>query len=214
MNNRSEQDQKYLDLIVKRIKVSSIYKPKFGQGIAVSLEGFQQLYGSDPFYSWFGLNNPMVYAAHKAAGGITSLYRQIGTGCESLFSQIICDQFNLTPEQAAWSYTIKGSGPKDRKLSLDARIDASHLQSTTHQRSFHDWMQSASRQAGVDVTIANALKGCVFEVRQGYKSKDSKRQNADVANAGTAYAQGYLPIVTMVSNQIDNDVAVRYVNAG
>jgi hypothetical protein len=157
MNNLSERDQKYLDLIVKRIKVSSTYKPKFGQGIAVSLEGFQQLYGSDPFYSWFGLNDPMVYAAHKAAGGITSLYRQIGTGCERLFRQIICDQFNLPTEQATWSYTIKGPGLKDRKLSLDARIDASFLQSAAHQRSFHAWMQSATRQVGTDVTIAKAL---------------------------------------------------------
>lgn len=62
--------------------------------------------------------------------------------------------------------------------------------------------------------IAGALKGAVFEVRQGYKSKDSKRQNADIGNAGTAYSHGFLPVVTVLSNQIDNDVAERYVNAG
>jgi ketopantoate hydroxymethyltransferase len=50
----------------------------------------------------------------------------------------------------------------------------------------------------------------VFEVRQGYKSKDSKRQNADVSNAANAYAYQYLPVVTLLSTQIDSDVAERY----
>lgn len=47
------------------------------------------------------------------------------------------------------------------------------------------------------------LKGAVFEVRQGYKSKDAKRQNADIANAAAAYTQAYLPCVVMLSSQID-----------
>lgn len=53
-----------------------------------------------------------MYAAHKAAGGITSLYRQIGMGCEQLFRQIIRDQFGLTAEQAKWSYKVKSSREK------------------------------------------------------------------------------------------------------
>ena len=54
------------------------------------------------------------------------------------------------------------------------------------------------------------LQGIVFEVRQGYKSKDSKRQNADIANAATAYTQAYLPCVLVLSNQIDTDILHRY----
>jgi len=50
----------------------------------------------------------------------------------------------------------------------------------------------------------------VFEVRQGYKSKDSKRQNADIANAAMAISQGYLPVAILLSNQIDDDIATRY----
>jgi len=53
----------------------------------------------------------------------------------------------------------------------------------------------------------------VFECRQGYKSKDSKRQNADVANASNAYAHDYLPSVMLFSLQIDSDVAERYARA-
>ena len=54
------------------------------------------------------------------------------------------------------------------------------------------------------------LQGAVFEIRQGYKSKDSKRQNADVANASNAYAHLYIPVVLLLSTQIDGEIADRY----
>ena len=50
----------------------------------------------------------------------------------------------------------------------------------------------------------------MFEVRQGYKSKDSKRQNADLANAVAAYTQQYLPVLVVMSLQFDTDLRVRY----
>jgi hypothetical protein len=50
-------------------------------------------------------------------------------------------------------------------------------------------------------------------VRQGYKSKDSKRQNADISNASNAYANLYLPVLFLLSLQIDGDVALRYTTA-
>lgn len=50
----------------------------------------------------------------------------------------------------------------------------------------------------------------VLEIRQGYKSKDSKRQNADMTNAAEAYTKGYLPVLAVLSNQIDADVVERY----
>ncbi len=53
----------------------------------------------------------------------------------------------------------------------------------------------------------------MFEVRQGYKSKDSKRQNADLANAASAYSEAYLPVLLLLSTQIDDDIADRYQNA-
>ena len=56
------------------------------------------------------------------------------------------------------------------------------------------------------------INGAVFEVRQGYKSKDSKRQNGDIDNATVAYAYHYLPIFTIFSSQIDNDIVLRYTN--
>ena len=172
------------------------------------------MYGSDPFYAWFGLNHPLMYAAHKAAGGITSLYRQIGIGCEQLFRQIIRDQLQLTIEQVNWSYQLQSNTQKDRKLSLDARIQLSDIASPAGKFKMQQWMDDASNELKIDLSIANVLKGAVFEVRQGYKSKDSKRQNADIGNAGTAYAQGFLPVIAILSTQIDYDVAYRYINSG
>jgi len=58
-----------------------------------------------------------------------------------------------------------------------------------------------------------SLEGCVFEVRQGYKSNDAKRQNADIANAVSAYAAGYLPVMLLLSTQIPDNLAERYVRA-
>jgi len=64
-------DAAYLDLVLEPIRVCAKYKPKFGRGNkgdGLTLQQFQTLYQADPFYSWFGLGRPMMYAAHKAAG--------------------------------------------------------------------------------------------------------------------------------------------------
>lgn len=208
------RDRRYTEFILKKINICKAYKPKFGQGKSVSFEEFRVIYGSDPFYAWFGLDNPLMYAAHKAAGGITSLYRQIGIGCEQLFRQIIRDQLRLTVEQAAWSYQLKTSGRKDRTLYLDGRIELEDLSSIEDKVRMRNWMTEAASYMQIAPEVARVLRGAVFEVRQGYKSKDSKRQNADIGNAGTAYAHGYLPVVAVLSTQIDGDVADRYTNAG
>jgi hypothetical protein len=75
---------------------------------------------------------------------------------------------------------------------------------------FHDWMKQSADRLGVDPKLFETLNGTIFEVRQGYKSKDSKRQNADIANAATAYTKAYLPCAAILSAQIDNDILMRY----
>lgn len=208
----SSHDDKYLAILLKRIRVCKNYKPKFGQGAnaGLSLKEFQKLYRSDPFYSWFGLDNPLMYAAHKAAGGITSVYRQIGIGCEEAFRQMLQDQLGLAPAQSKWSYEITTRDGHARKLSLDGRIQISEVKAPDKQKRISAWLKQATEHLHIAPEIAQVLKGVVFEVRQGYKSKDSKRQNADIANAATAYSQGYLPVVVVLSAQIDNEIADRY----
>lgn len=207
-----DREQHYVDILVQPIRVCADYKPRLGHGRAsgMTLDAFQELYRSDPFYAWFGLDNPLMYAAHKAAGGMTSIYRQIGIGCERLFRQILQDELGLSGEECEWSYTTRAKNKKVRTLSLDARIPLESVRDATRRVAVADWMREVATEIHVSESIIRALRGVVFEVRQGYKSKDSKRQNADIANAATAYSQAYLPCALILSTQFDEDLFIRY----
>ncbi len=208
------QDLVYLQIILDRIAVCASYQPRFGQAQAgITLADFRTLYGSDHFYTWFGLDTPRVYAAHRAAGGITSIYRQIGIGSELLLRQIIRDQLGLTATQAQWSYTIATNTGTSRTLKLDARIILADIQDGFRRQIVAAWLQHVSQTLGLEPIIATAMQGVVIEIRQGYKSKDAKRQHADVANAATAYTQGYIPVLLLLSNQFDTGVIERYTRA-
>ena len=117
-------DIDYLGILTAYIRVCAGYQPKLGHRAKAGyrLDEFQRIYRADPFYNWLGLDNPLMYAAHKAAGGMTSIYRQIGIGCEYLFRRILQDHLGLTDEDVRWSYTLPRTGGKARKLHLDARI--------------------------------------------------------------------------------------------
>lgn len=206
-------DEKYLELILEPIRVCAHYRPKFGQGAkggGLTLSQFQTLYQSDSFYGWFGLDNPLMYAAHKAAGGMTSVYRQIGIGCEHLFRTVLQDSLGLSPADVTWSYETPRPGGKTRTLSLDGRVPLDKVAGKAKRDRFRAWMKSASETVGVDPKVFGTLTGAVFEVRQGYKSKDSKRQNADIANAAAAYTKAYFPCAAIFSSQIDGDILLRY----
>jgi hypothetical protein len=210
----TDLDTKYRDILIRAIRVCAQYKPKLGQGAhaGFTLQEFQKLYRADPFYSWLGLDNPLMYAAHKAAGGMTSIYRQVGIGCDVLFQQILQDALSLEAADVKWSYTLPKSAGTSRTLSLDGRIPIDKVKDTPRRRIIRDWIRQAAGKMDIDSAIAKSLNGIVFEVRQGYKSKDSKRQNADIANAATAYTKGLLPCAAILSLQIDQDIAVRYRN--
>jgi hypothetical protein len=141
---------------------------------------FRRCTGPMFFYAWFGLDNPLVYAAHRAAGGMTSVYRQIGIGCEELLRTILVDELGLTPEQVKWSYTLITEAGTEKELALDSRIPLQDVQDRLRQATLTAWLRAATEQLAVDDQIRDVLRGPVFEVRQGYKSKDSKRQNADM----------------------------------
>lgn len=208
-------DQEYFDILARAIRVCADYRPKFGQGgEGLTLQQFEVLYGADPFYNWIGLNSPMMYAAHKAAGGMTSIYRQIGIGGQWVFNKILQHTLGLTETQANWTYQIPNASGGTRSLSLDGRVDLADVQDTATQDRVKHWIEDGLRKLLVDPNAQNApRKGVVFEIRQGYKSKDSKRQNADIANAAHAYVEGYMPAVVVLSAQIDGDLIVRYTQA-
>ena len=154
-------DADLLKIIVDSLEVCKSYKPRFGYSQGLTLSEFQTLYGSDPFYSWFGLDSPLLYAAHKAAGGMTSVYRQLGIGCQRVFQRVLMDALGLTVEEAAWSYQIsKGSG-REQSLSLDSRIPVDAIE-TERLTAVSEWLYGGCKEAGVSEGIGHALKGAVF----------------------------------------------------
>ena len=207
------RDSLYLSTFLEPIVKCKSYKPKFGdsqRSDGYSFDDFIKLYSSDPFYSWIGLDSNLMYAAHKAAGGMTSVYRQVGIGCEYLFRQIICDVTGYTdPSFARWSYRTKTGAGKDKTLSLDGRLEITEIKVKKVEAQVVAWIKEYIR------TLEGAKfpsNGVVFEIRQGYKSKDSKRQNADIDNATVGWAHGYLPVFAIFSSQIDGDIVLRYRN--
>jgi hypothetical protein len=209
------EDERYLILLTTPLKVSAQYKPKFGQGgkDGMTFEQFHKMYSADSFYSWIGLDSPLMYAAHKAAGGMTSVYRQLGIGSQWILNQVLQDHLGLTKNEANWSYEVPSSKGKTRKLSLDGRIETSHIKDGKKRAIVESWVDSAAEQVLLPEGTRENIKGVVIEARQGYKSKDSKRQNADISNASNAYANLYIPVLLLFSMQIDSDVAHRYKEA-
>lgn len=209
MATNTELLKKFLD----PLQVCKRYRPKFGQGNkvgGVSLPQFLDLYGADPFYAWCGLNSELMYAAHKAAGGMTSVYRQIGKGCENLFREIIIDAAGYADRSSAtWSYKTKTKAGKDKTLSLDGRLQFEDIANASVRTRVKEWVAEYCKILGAKIPA----QGAVFEVRQGYKSKDSKRQNGDIDNIAVAWAQGYMPVFAIFSGQIDSDLVLRYRNS-
>lgn len=215
MVKRTSPDDRYFELFVRPVRGCARYKPRFGTGnlTGLSVQEFQELYGGDAFYSWIGLDSPLMYAAHKAAGGMTSIYRQIGIGCQWVFRQVLIDQLGLSEKQVSWSYDVPVSGGKARRLTLDGRIEFADVSDKEQRRTLERWIASAQDRLLLDKSARRGVRGVVFEIRQGYKSMDSKRQNADIANASSAYAHHYLPALVLMSGQIDQVLIQRYSQA-
>lgn len=213
-----DPDTLYRERFLEPIRICAQYKPKFGVAgrkdeAEFTIAEFQKLFGADPLYSWLGLNSPLMYAAHKAAGGMTSIYRQLGIGCERLFRAIVQNQLGLDDEQVRWGFEVTegtGAAAKTKRLTLDARIDLNHLGRKSDNARVVAWLARASKS----INLKNKkLIGSVFEVRQGYKSADSKRQNADLLFGIRAYNQSYMPVVLVFSNQVSHTVVQRYRDA-
>ena len=197
-------DAEYLEIALEPVRACANYRPKFGRDTACELADFRKIYQADSFYAWFGMDDPMVYAAHKTSGGLTSVYRQIGIGGERLVRRIIRDHLGVSEEQSKWSYQPPNG--RGRRLSLDARIAPADIADSNARARARKWL----RRAAAELDVKMKPDGAVFEIRQGYKSKDSKRQNADVANAAAALSRALPPCALVLSTQIDASLAQRY----
>jgi len=209
-------EESYLKLLLDPLDKCANYKPKFGSvdSKGVSLSEFKDLYGNDPFYHWVGLDDELMYAAHKAAGGMTSVYRQLGQGCERLFRAIVKDSLGLNEEQVSWKYVIEKKDGKKAVLTLDARIDLDHIKNRPVEReNVQDWLVRCANFLDYPDVKIRELRGVVFEARQGYKSADAKRQNADLQFAVNAVSHDYLPVLSVISTHVSQTVIRRYRNA-
>jgi hypothetical protein len=142
--------------------------------------------------------------------GDEQYYRQIGIGCKRIFHALLQGTLQLSVAESTWSYTLPLSTGKTRILSLDGRTPLEAVKNTVQRNHLMQWIYESCQRLDIAPELCNSLKGIVFEVRQGYKSKDSKRQNADIANAATAYTECYLTCVAILSQQIDRDIILRY----
>ena len=213
MTNASTEER-YLNLLLDPLDKCAEYKPKFGSDRtkSVSLEQFRVLYGGDPFYHWIGLDSDSMYAAHKAAGGMTSIYRQLGTGCEQLFRAVIQDALGLSDRQVVWSYEVEKKDKTKGTLTLDARIDIEHIEDDTVKARVADWLKRAGTFLNFNEERIRQIRGAVFEARQGYKSADAKRSNADLGFGMNAASENYLPVLAVISTQASKSVLRRYRN--
>ena len=204
-------DAHLIETFLAPIRVCASYRPAFGQSGSggIDLPTFQELYGGDPFYVWLGLDDPLVYAAHKAAGGLTSVYRQIGVGTERLLREIIRDALGLNETQTAWRYQYVKPDGKSGVHILDARISLRDVDALRRQL-LAGWVASTGPHIGLDAAKLRRVTGIVFEIRQGYKSADSKRQNADLRFGMSAYQEGLLPVFMILSRQVSETVIKRY----
>ena len=120
------------------------------------------------------------------------------------------DCLELSPDDVRWSYVVDAVNGKKRTLYLDGRIEFDAVQNEEKNFRLLEWKESVLNHLRLSESISGIVKGIVFEVRQGYKSKDSKRQNADIANATNAYLNGYIPCLMLMSSQIDDAILSRY----
>ena len=146
--NVAAADARYRELLLGPVRVCANYRPAFGTARGeeeITLDTFRRLFGSDPLYSWLGLDSPLMYAAHKAAGGMTSIYRQIGIGCERLVRGVIQDALQLDDEEVRWGYDSVRSDGRAQRLTLDARIDGAHLSDQAAVKRLNEWLERSSR---------------------------------------------------------------------
>ena len=211
-----ETDALFRERLLEPIRICAQYRPKFGGAGSdeeeFTIKDFETLFGADPLYSWLGLNSPLMYAAHKAAGGMTSIYRQLGIGCERLFRAIVQNELKLSDDEVRWGFDVtsgQGSDAKVQRATLDARIELKHIKDAAARKRVKEWLSRIEDFIKLK-RARNSLDGAVFEVRQGYKSADSKRQNADLRFGLRAYDEAYLPVVLVFSNQVSQTVAKRY----
>ena len=201
-----DRDERYKRIVLDPLMEAMRYVPKMGTSKNVALSDFMDMYGGDPLYHWIGLDNPLMYVAAKAGGGQTSIYRHLGDGMERIVRAVFMDEYGLDDKQVRWGYKTTSSGGQVVHRMLDARLDVTMITDKAKAARLSEWLDAVAGKQGT----AFRTKGVVFEVRQGYKSQDSKRSQGDVSNGGQALNAAYQMAVMVMSTQIPDVIRNRY----
>ena len=189
-------DERYLAALIEPVQKSRHHRPRFGTETRIDADSFRSMYGADLFYRTVGLSDPAVYAAHRAAGGMTSVYRQLGIGARDLVRAILADAFGMTTEEATW---------RVRGQDLGCVVSSDCWEETAPWYELYHWLARVGRGS----------RGVALEVRQGIKTGDARRQHSYVeANAKDAVHRGLLPVLFLLSNQANERVIEGYRDAG
>ncbi|MBI2680025.1 MAG: hypothetical protein HYX25_03335 [Candidatus Solibacter usitatus] len=129
---------------------------------------------------------------------------------ERLLRLVIKDALSLSDEDVCWSFEVPKDDGTTGTLKLDARIPLASIQNPEAQRRVREWLTACTTHLSLSRKSTETLDGAVFEIRQGYKSADSKRQNADLRFAARALGTNFLPVMMLVSSQVNFAVRRRY----
>jgi len=126
---------------------------------------------------------------------MTSVYRQIGIGCQNLFRTILRDSFGLSDEDVTWSYEILLPTGRKRLLYLDGRVPLDRIPDKSKRDRFHEWMRESANEVGINPKGIrhpgrNGLRGSARLQEQGLEAPE-RRISANAAT--TIYQLGYLP---------------------
>lgn len=185
------------------LRVNPDLNPKMGTGKQVDVNQFLSIYRTDPLYGQIGFASESVYAAHRALTRLTSLYRNVGTGTEAMVKLFIERCLGIPAASHMWGYEYSFNGSA-RKRHLDGAIRFRQVRDVNARRRLRRWV------ANVDPTAT----GVVLEVREGYKSSDAKRMNGDKDAVLAARADGLVPVMLVLSNQIDVSIVATYLRHG
>jgi hypothetical protein len=107
---------RYVEDFLRPMRKCLDYKPAFGTSSQVSSLQFIDKFSQDFFYASVGLAIPEMYVAHKAAGGITSFYRQLGIACEQLTQSVFVNELGIVRADVRWTYVLPRSAAGKSKL--------------------------------------------------------------------------------------------------
>ena len=124
---------------------------------------------------------------------MTSIYRQIGIGCEAPFAEF-SGFSGLTYEDVKWSYTLPKSEGKTRTLYFRYRIPMEKVGDIYRRNIVKQWIRQAALRMEIEPKIAKSLTGIVFEIRQGYEVRTQKDKTQTSQTRRQPTPGGFCPV--------------------